>query len=72
MRLPADVKPGAVIRALERFGWTRNRQTGGHAVMTKPGRRPITVPMHNVVKRGTLRAIIKQAEQTVEAFVEKL
>jgi predicted RNA binding protein YcfA (HicA-like mRNA interferase family) len=40
--------------------------------MTRTGKRPISVPMHKVVKRGLLRAIIKQAGLTVERFVELL
>ena len=72
MPLPADVSPTRVIRALERDGWTLDRHAGGHAIMTRPGRRPISVPMHKVVKRGLLRAIIKQAGLTVDRFAELL
>lgn len=72
MPLPADVSPTRAIRALERAAWTRDRQTGGHTIMTRTGKRPISVPMHKVVKRGLLRAIIKQAGLTVERFVELL
>jgi len=37
-----------------------------------PVRRPLTVPNHPEVARGTLRIIIKDADLTVEKFLELL
>ena len=35
-----------------------------------PGRRPLTVPRHRELDRKTLRGLIRDAELTVEEFIE--
>lgn len=62
-----------VIKALESAGFQLVRTRGSHAMLRHPGSgRGVTVPMHNPVKRGTLRAIIRQAGLDVDDFVAKL
>ena len=61
-----------VVRAFERFGWTFVRQSGSHMVMTKPGElATLSVPDHREVARGTLRALIRAANLTVEEFIKQ-
>jgi len=57
---------------LVRLGWEQDRQSGSHAVLTKPGRNPVTVPIHkgHTLKEGTARAILKQAGITENALFE--
>lgn len=59
----AQIVAARLVRALVRLGWTLDRQTGSHAVLTKVGRNPVTVPMHKgrTLKEGTARSILKQA-----------
>ena len=59
-----------VVRALQKVGYERDRQRGSHIVLRQmvPPHRRITVPGHNEVARGTLRAIIRQAGLTVDEF----
>ena len=61
------------IRALERAGFRVTRQRGSHMIMRRdePFART-SVPKHKTLKPGTLRGIIKDAELTVEEFVELL
>jgi len=64
-----------VIRALERLGFEQVRQTGSHVVMkkeTEEGEIGCVVPMHRELKVGTLSGILKQAQVTVEEFIESL
>jgi predicted RNA binding protein YcfA (HicA-like mRNA interferase family) len=71
-RLPS-VSGRECVRALERVGFYVDRQRGSHIVMKRddpPAR--VVVPDHRELKRGTLRAIIRQAGLTVEEFVELL
>jgi predicted RNA binding protein YcfA (HicA-like mRNA interferase family) len=72
-KLPV-LKPGEVISALERAGFTVKRHSGSHTVLFKPDiPRPITVPVHSGdVPTGTLRAIIRQSNLTIDEFVELL
>lgn len=61
-----------VVKALGKLGYTINDQKGSHIHLRHPVRRPLTVPNHPEVARGTLRIIIKDAEITVERFLELL
>ena len=63
------------IRALERLGFDRVRQTGSHVVMkkgTEEGEIGCVVPLHRELKVGTLNSILKQAQITIEKFIENL
>ena len=63
-----------IIKALEKGGFLLKRQTGSHAILFKPGlRRPVSVPVHAFdMPVGTLRAIIRQANLTIEEFLNLL
>ena len=59
-----------VVKALEKIGYVFDRQRGSHMILRQqnaPHRR-LTVPDHEEVAKGTLRAIIRQAGLTVEEF----
>jgi len=60
------------IRALMRLGYREIRQRGSHVRLACPGRAFVTVPLHSVLDRGTLRAIIRAADITVEEFCRLL
>ena len=55
-----------LIRALERAGYEVDRQKGSHIVLrhVDPPHRRLTVPDHKEIKKGTLRAILRQAGLT--------
>jgi predicted RNA binding protein YcfA (HicA-like mRNA interferase family) len=64
-----------VIRALERLGFEQVRQTGSHVVMkknTKKGEIGCVIPVHRELKVGTLNGVLKQAQVTVEEFIQNL
>jgi predicted RNA binding protein YcfA (HicA-like mRNA interferase family) len=63
------------IRALERLGFEQVRQTGSHVVMKKEaeeGEIGCVVPLHRELKIGTLSGILKQAQISIEEFIEAL
>ncbi len=63
------------VRSLERLGFEQVRQTGSHVVMkkeTEEGKIGCVVPLHQELKVGTLSGILKQAQVTVEEFIEHL
>ncbi len=60
------------ISALECVGYRIARTRGSHVRMRGPGRRPITVPKHHELDRGTLRAILRTADIGVEQFIKLL
>lgn len=64
--------PGAeAVRALERLGFVKVRQSGSHLVMRR-GDRGCVVPMHRELKVGTLAGLLRQADVSVEDFVAAL
>ena len=54
------------ISALEHLGYKVARTRGSHARLRCPGRKPVTVPKHNELDRGTLRSIIRAIGISVE------
>jgi len=69
------ISSGEAIRSLERLGFEQVRQTGSHVVMkkeTEEGKIGCVVPLHRELKVGTLSGILKQAQVTVEEFIEHL
>lgn len=70
---PLPVVSGDDTRAaLERAGWTFERQRGSHLVMSRRGRSSIAIPRARELPRGTLRGIIRDAGLTVEEFADLL
>ena len=64
-----------VIAALRRHGWVVVRQKGSHIRLQKEtveGAMKLTVPAHRPIKRSTLSHILKQAEISVEEFIDSL
>jgi predicted RNA binding protein YcfA (HicA-like mRNA interferase family) len=61
-----------VVKVFQSAGWTVVRQRGSHIVMEKPGQETtLSIPVHKGknIKRGTLRALIKDAGMSVEDFL---
>lgn len=63
------------IKALEKLGFQKVRQTGSHVVMkkiTSDGEIGCVVPIHRELKVGTLAGILRQAKATPEEFIDSL
>lgn len=63
-----------VVKALGKIGYVLDRQRGSHMILRQqtPPHRRLTVPDHQEVAKGTLRAIIRQSGLTVEEFNDLL
>ena len=59
-----------IVKALRKIGYEQDRQRGSHIVLrqTASPHRRVTVPDHNEVAKGTLRAIIREVGLTVDEF----
>lgn len=68
------VMPNKVVKALKRGGFVEARQTGSHLILWHPQtKRTISVPIHaKTLKKGLLSGIIKEANLTLEEFLELL
>jgi predicted RNA binding protein YcfA (HicA-like mRNA interferase family) len=61
------------VKAFLCAGWVREGQTGSHVMLTKDGQRAtLSIPQHHELKPGTLRAIIRAANMTVDEFLNLL
>ncbi len=74
MKLPV-VSGEETIKALCKAGFKVVRQKGSHVRLekkTEKGTIKVTVPLHPILKKGTLRIILKQAGLGVGEFVKLL
>ncbi len=68
MKLPVSSGYNA-ITVLTKVGFEVKRQKGSHVVLQK-GLVVLSILLHTSLKKGTLRAIIRQAGLSVEEFVK--
>jgi Predicted periplasmic or secreted lipoprotein len=59
------------IKALTKIGFVVVRQKGSHVFLQR-GQDTVTIPLHNPLKRGTLNSILKQANVSLEDFLDHL
>jgi len=58
------------VRTFVLLGWSVARQSGSHIILTRPGHiATLSVPDHTVIAKGTLRALLRSAQITVDEFV---
>ena len=69
-KLP-HVSGATVVRALERLGFTKIRQSGSHVIMRR-GSKGCVVPMQSEVKVGTLAGVLRQADLSPDEFIAAL
>lgn len=63
------------VKALQKIGFKVDRQNGSHIIMVRDEPSPsltVSVPERREIPRGTLRNIIRQADITVETFLDLL
>lgn len=65
------VSGAEIVRALERLGFVKLRQSGSHVIL-RHGTRGCVVPMHGEVKTGTLAGVLRQADLSAEEFISAL
>ena len=69
MKLPV-VSGLQAVKAFSKAGWKPVRQTGSHVIMMHDGSDvTLSVPQHKALKRGLLRALVRDAGLTVEEFI---
>ena len=60
------------MKAVARIGFAVDRMQGSHMILIGPAGRRLTVPKHGELGRGLLRALIRDAGLSREAFLELL
>ncbi|MGI9010297.1 MAG: type II toxin-antitoxin system HicA family toxin [Nitrososphaeraceae archaeon] len=54
------------------YGFSIERHSGSHIQLKHPDGRRLTVPRHDPIKIGVLKAIVEQAKTTQEEFLKYL
>lgn len=74
MRLPRDVSGQNLIRLLHRVGYEVTRRSGSHVRLTRKGETEhhITIPLHKVLKVGTLDRILTDVAEHLGVTKEEL
>lgn len=65
------VSGAQVIRALQRLGFEKVRQSGSHVIMRR-GAKGCVVPLHAELKVGTLAGLLRQADVSADEFTAQL
>lgn len=69
----SNISGKEAVKAFTRADWQQVGQVGSHLVMTKPGTRAnLSIPQHKELSVGTLRALIRNAELSVDEFLNLL
>ena len=70
-KLPRNVKGKELVRALKKLGFVEVGSKGSHIRLSHPDGRWTQVAIHpKPVPKGTLRAILRQIEVSVEKLLE--
>ena len=69
-KLPS-VSGKKIIRSLNKIGFIIVRQKGSHVFMQK-GEETVTVPLHDPVKKTTLKSILDQSGVSLDELLEHL
>lgn len=67
MKLPSDVRPKSLLKALTKAGYLKTHKVGSHIHLHHQDCHRTQVSIHpKPLSKGTLRAILRQTELTVE------
>ena len=59
------------IKTLVKLGFVVVRQRGSHVFLQR-GHDTVTVPLHNPLRKGTLKSILKQANVSLDDFLQNM
>ena len=65
------VSGAEALKALQRLGFEKVRQSGSH-VVARNGSKGCVIPMHSELKVGTLAGLLRQADVSPEDFIANL
>jgi len=61
-----------LVKALCKLNYYVRDQKGSHIHLRHPTKRPLTIPNHKEIARGTLRVILKDAGITIDDLLKYL
>ncbi|MBI5620643.1 type II toxin-antitoxin system HicA family toxin [Candidatus Gottesmanbacteria bacterium] len=72
-KMPRNIKGKELLRVLDKLGFYKTGSRGSHVRLTHADGRWTQVAVHpKPIPQGTLRAILRQAEITIDQLIETL
>lgn len=65
----SNISGKQAVKMFENFGYALDHQTGSHMILWHETKPSLSVPNHRELAPGLLRALIRQAELTVDEFL---
>ncbi len=65
----SNISGKQAVKMFENFGYLLDHQTGSHMILWHETKPSLSVPNHRELAPGLLRALIRQAELTVDEFL---
>ncbi|MBI2327152.1 type II toxin-antitoxin system HicA family toxin [Candidatus Curtissbacteria bacterium] len=73
MKLPSDVRPKNLLKALKKKGYRKVHQVGSHVHLHHQDCHRTQVAIHpKPIAKGTLKAILRQTELTIDELSKLL
>jgi hypothetical protein len=66
----SNISGNQTVKIFEKCGYRLDHQTGSHRILWHPERNILSVPNHRELAPGLLRSLIRQAEMTVDDFLD--
>lgn len=71
MKLPSDLRPKEILKGLRKHGYQEIHKVGSHIHLHHPDCHRTQVAIHpKPIAKGTLKAILRQTELTLEQLKE--
>lgn len=61
-----------IIKVLKKINYYQVRRRGSHIRLACPNKKSVTVPDYQIISRGLLRKILRDAEISIEEFLKLL
>jgi predicted RNA binding protein YcfA (HicA-like mRNA interferase family) len=66
----SNISGKQAVKIFVKCGYRLDHQTGSHQILWHPERNILSVPNHRELAPGLLRSLIRQAEMTVDDFLD--
>lgn len=67
----SNISGKQAVKIFENFGYSLDHQTGSHMILWHDNKPSLSVPNHRELAPGLLRALIRQADLSVDDFMSE-
>ncbi|PHJ56547.1 lipoprotein [Nostoc linckia z18] len=66
----SNISGKEAVKIFKKFGYVLDHQTGSHMMLWCESKPTLSIPNHRELAPGLLRSLIRQAEITIDEFLE--